>query len=144
MTNRPAHVYDLAISFAGPQRELAERLATIVDDARFRVFYDDFYPEQLWGEDLAELFDRIYRTEARYCVIFKSQEYLDRMWTVHERRSAVARMVEERGRAYILPISVESVDLPGVSPTIGYLSLERYNIDDIAAILIEKLRKETT
>lgn len=51
----------------------------------------------------------MYRQEARYCVISELQEYLDWMWTVHEAfRSAVARMLQEKGRAYVLPIGGEA------------------------------------
>lgn len=132
--------FDVALSFAGPQRELASQLAYLVRAGGFEVFYDDYYQAQLWGEDLAILFDEIYRKRARYCVILKSQEYLDRIWTVHERRSAVTRSLQEKGRAYLLPLEVEDVELPGVPSTVGHISLERYSIDQIAAMLIAKLQ----
>jgi hypothetical protein len=53
-------VYDIAFSFAGTERALAEQIATIVRNAGFNVFFDSFYPEQLWGKDLVAMFDRIY------------------------------------------------------------------------------------
>ncbi|MGH2486733.1 MAG: hypothetical protein ACRDHE_12030, partial [Ktedonobacterales bacterium] len=40
--------YEVAISFAGPQRPLAEQLANRLREAGYSVFYDSFYPEQLW------------------------------------------------------------------------------------------------
>ena len=43
--------FDVAISFAGTEREHAQRLAETVRDAGYAVFYDDFYPEQLWGKN---------------------------------------------------------------------------------------------
>lgn len=52
--------FDVAISFAGSERAYAEELSTKVRDAGFRVFYDGFYPEQLWGKDLVSFFDRVY------------------------------------------------------------------------------------
>ena len=45
-------VFDVAISFAGTERNYAEQLATIVKNAGFSVFYDEFYPEYLWGKNL--------------------------------------------------------------------------------------------
>ncbi len=131
--------YDVSISFASPERPLAERLAQMLRDAGFEVFYDDFYPEQLWGQDLVELFDRVFRTGSRYCVIFISKEYLERLWTNHERRSAQARALAEVGKEYILPIQVDASELPGLSPTIGYLSLKKYSIQQIGTILLRKL-----
>jgi TIR domain len=134
-----SYQYDVAISFAGSERSLAEELAKRLKDAGRSVFYDRFYPEQLWGKDLPAIFDRIYRKDSRFCVIFASKEYAEREWTYFERRSAVARAVAERGREYILPIEVEPVDLDGIPPTIGYLSLKTYSIEKIADLLLKKL-----
>jgi hypothetical protein len=148
-SNRPAIItstsivissYDLAISFAGTQRDMAELVANRVRDAGFDVFYDRFYPEQLWGKDLSVFFDEVFREKARYCLIFVSKEYIERDWTNHERRSAVARMIESKGHEYILPIKVHDVELPGVQPTIGYLSLKDYSIEQIADMVLAKIR----
>lgn len=109
-------------------------------DAGFAVFYDAFYPEDLWGKDLPVFFGEIYRKAARYCVIFVSNEYIERQWTNHERQHAQARAIEERGREYILPIKVDDVELPGMPPTIGYLSLAETGIERIAELLLRKLR----
>jgi hypothetical protein len=140
-TKSPAKEYqfDIAISFAGPERQIAESIATHVKDAGFAVFYDSFYPEMLWGKNLVEFFDDIYRKRARYCLMLISPEYRDRMWTQHERRSAQARALEERGREYILPIVVEPAELPGMLPTTGFLSLTEYPVERIAEVLLKKL-----
>ena len=112
-------------------------------DAGFEVFYDGFYPEQLWGKDLASFFDRIYRKDSRFCVMFVSHEYAERMWTTHERRSAQARAVQEKGQEYILPVRVDDTDLDGLPPTVGYISLNEYTVAQIAELLVKKLRDVT-
>ena len=131
--------FDVAISFAGTERKLAEELATKIRDLGFSVFYDDFFPEQLWGKNLVEFFHSIYSSRARYCVIFVSGEYLNRAWTVHERQSAQERMLKEKGQEYILPIKVEEVDLPGIPSTIGYLPIG-LGIEKISELLANKLK----
>jgi hypothetical protein len=138
-TARP-YTYDVAISFAGTERPLAERLAQKVRTAGFEVFYDDFYPEQLWGKDLVTHFDNIYRKESRYCVMLISREYAERMWPDHERRSAQARAVEEKGREYILPVNIDDTELDGMAPTLGYLDIKRHTVEQIAELLIKKLQ----
>lgn len=135
--------FDVAITFAGTEREFAKQLAQRVRDAGFRVFYDDFYPEQLWGKDLIAFFDRVYRKASRYCVMFVSAEYASRIWTTHERRSAQARALQEKGGDYILPIRVDDTDLAGLQPTIGYLNIHQYNIDQIAELLLAKLKQQS-
>ena len=137
--NKP-YKYDVAISFAGPERPLAEEVAKNLRSATLEVFYDNFYPEQLWGKDLAAEFDRIYRKESRFCLMFVSAEYARRIWTTHERRSALSRMVQENGKEYILPVRVDDTDLDGLPPTIGYISIANYSTEAIGKLLIAKLK----
>jgi len=133
--------FDVAISFAGPERPYAKELAKHLLSAGFSVFYDGFYPEDLWGKDLVQTFHEIYSKRSRYCVIFVSDEYNNRVWTLHERRSAQERMLKEKGQEYILPIKANAVDLPGLPSTIGYVSLKELGIENIAELLIRKLKK---
>jgi hypothetical protein len=130
--------FDVAISFAGSERPLALALAKAVRAAGFSVFYDDFFPEQLWGKNLVIFFDEIFRKKARYCVIFVSQEYLKGKWTVHEARSAQARALEEKGNEYILPVQVDGTELEGLLPTIGYVPIKT-GIERIGEMLVGKL-----
>jgi hypothetical protein len=130
--------FDVAISFAGTERMYAEQLAGLLNQAGFSVFYDDFYPEYLWGKNLVDIFDEIYRKRSRYCVIFISKEYNNREWTNHERQSAQARMLREKGKEYILPIKVDNTELTGMPPTVGYVPISK-GIDKIAEMLIRKL-----
>lgn len=131
--------FDVAISFAGPERKQAEQLATALKEAGFSVFYDEFFPEYLWGKNLVDTFDEIYRKLARFCVIFVSKDYNERVWTNHERQSAQARALTEKGKEYILPIKVDETELKGMPPTLGYMPLSR-GIDKIGELLIKKLR----
>jgi hypothetical protein len=49
-------------------------------------------------------------------------------------------MVSERGSEYLLPVQIDPVELPGLAPTIGYLSADHYSAEEIADLLINKLR----
>ena len=135
--------FEVALSFAGPQRPLAQELAERLSAAGVHVFYDNFYPEHLWGKNLVDLFDEIYRKKSRYCVMFISKEYVERIWTNHERQSAQARALKEKGQEYILPIKVEEVEVPGLPPTIAFLPTSQFSIEQISELLIKKLRSKT-
>jgi hypothetical protein len=71
--------------------------------------------------------------------MFISKEYRERMWTNHERQSAQARALKEKGKEYILPIKVDDTELLGMSPTIGHVALTK-GIPEIADLLIKKLK----
>ena len=46
--------FDVAISVAKENRQYARELAKLVREAGFAVFYDEFYPEYLWGKGLGD------------------------------------------------------------------------------------------
>ena len=131
--------YDVAISVAGPDKQYARELAELVQAAGYPVFYYEFSPEYLWGKDLAITFNEIFRKRSRFCVIFVSKDYCDRVWTIHELKSALARAVEEKGNEYILPVRIDDVELDGLLPTIAYLNIDM-GIPKIGELLIKKLQ----
>jgi len=138
-TDIPAN-FQVAITYAGSDRVVAQQLAETLRDRGLTIFYDRFYPEYLLGGDLAEIFDDIFRHRSLFCVMIVSEAYRDREWTRHERRSALARAVKENGNAYILPLRLDDTDLPGLPSTIGYLSFRDYHVDEIADIIYRKVR----
>jgi hypothetical protein len=138
LTNATAYEYDVALSFAGENRDYVEAVAKRLDGAGLTVFYDDFEQVNLWGQDLVVHLDEVYRTKARYCVIFISRFYRDKAWTTHELRSALARAVEER-RAYLLPARFDDTEIPGVRPTIHYIDLRQLTPDQFAERVLQKL-----
>ena len=131
--------YDVALSFAGSDRKSAQDLNDALSGRGVAVFYDKAHEASLWGKDLAQTLSDVFNKRARYCVVFVSREYRDRVWTMHEFRSALARAVDEKGSEYILPIRIDDTELDGLSSSISYLSI-REGIDRIAEILIQKIR----
>lgn len=86
MTSEPR--YDVALSFAGEERQYVDAVAAHLKNASVKVFYDDYEKVQLWGKDLYLHLDWVYRKASRYCVVFVSEDYARKVWTNHERRSA--------------------------------------------------------
>lgn len=137
-----SYTYDIAVSFAGEDRALAEALATAISSKDAKVFYDRFEAHKLWGKDLIEYLYNVYAKQAKYCVIFVSKNYVEKVWPKHERRSAQERALTEEYE-YILPIRVDDSSLPGLPDTIGYIRLNDYTIDQITGLLLAKLGIET-
>lgn len=67
-----------------------------------RVFYDRYEKSALWGKDLYQHLQTVYRDRARFCVVFISQAYAQRIWTRHELRQAQARAFEETTNIFFL------------------------------------------
>jgi hypothetical protein len=113
--------YDIAISFAGEDRWQAENIAAELKKADVRVFYDQYEQSNLLGKDLYVHLYEIYAKRSRYCVLLSSEYYLNKMWTIHERRAAQERTLQERGGEYILPVRLDDSEIPGIPSTIGYI-----------------------
>jgi len=130
--------YDIALSFAGEDRVHAERLANELKERGIKVFYDAFEKAMLWGEDLFSYLDELYRFRATFCVVFISKQYAKKLWTNHERKAAQAKAFSDN-RTYILPIRIDDTEVPGIPPTIGYLSWGDESIENIANMIQRKL-----
>jgi hypothetical protein len=117
--------YDIALSFAGEQRDYVEEVASGLLHRGIRVFYDRYEEADLWGKDLYEHLHTVYSEKADYCVIFASEDYALKLWATHERRSAQERAFEEN-REYILPARFDDTKIPGIRETVGYIDLRTH------------------
>lgn len=73
--------YDVCLSFAGENHDYVQKVAAHLISKNVRVFYDEYEIVKFWGKDLYVHFDYIYREAARYCVLFISRAYADKLWT---------------------------------------------------------------
>jgi len=130
--------YDLAISFAGEQRNLARPIAERLDASGYSIFYDEFHQAELWGRDLTISLGDIYAREARWCLVLVSEEYIRKAWTNLERQHALSRFMEERS-GYLLCLRVDGTVLPGMPSVIGYIDFVRSGLDMVHELLLQKL-----
>lgn len=142
-TERPTRfAYDVALSFAGEDRAHAESLAGLLVSKGVRVFYDRYEQANLWGKDLYQHLQTVYRDRARYCVIFVSAAYSKKLWARHELQQAQARAFTENAE-YILPIRVDDTTIPGLNSTVGYLDGRTTDTPTIVDMLLNKLAGST-
>jgi hypothetical protein len=136
--SEPTVRYDVALSFAGEDRGYVDEVAKSLAAKGIRVFYDQFEQVELWGKDLvAHLLD-IYQNRARFCVIFVSQQYVEKPWPNHERRGAQARALYSQGE-YLLPARFDDSVLPGLPSTTGYVDLRKLSPQEFAEIISKKI-----
>lgn len=131
--------YQIALSFAGEDRIHADQLARLLNKQGIRVFYDDFERATLWGQDLYRYLTEIYQKKAKYCVMFISNHYAKKRWTNLECRAAQARAFQEN-YPFIIPIKIDNTEIPGILPTVAYMSLKEDGINLIFQTLLNKLK----
>ena len=94
--------FDVALSFAGEDRVYVDAVAMHLHSLDINVFYDKLEEVSLWGKNLYLYLDEIYQRRAEFCVVFASQNYVQKAWTNHELQSSYARALNSKTE-YILP-----------------------------------------
>lgn len=134
--------YDVAISFAGPQRSLARRICELLVARHVKVFYDEFEQARLWGKELAVYLDDVFQHKPRFCIVITSKAYLERDWTRHELSAALSRAISQR-TDYILPLRTDDTDIPGIPRTRAYIDARILSVEEIANLVVRKLLEDT-
>jgi len=137
-SNRPPRRFQVALSFAGEQRDYVREVANALDARRITVFYDEFESNTLWGKDGAEHFHRIFEQDTQYVVMFISTEYVTKSWTRLERRSAISQQMKHDAE-YILPVRFDDTAVPGLPATLQYLVADDYSPLELAAEIAKKI-----
>lgn len=130
--------FDIALSFAGEDREYVKRVAELLTQSGVKVFYDSFEEANLWGKDLYSYLIDIYKNKALYTIMFISESYSKKLWTNHERKAMQARAFQESAE-YILPARFDDTEIPEVLPTTGFISLVDRTPENFVEIIHKKL-----
>ena len=135
--------YDVAISFAGEDRQIAEDLRTGLDQRGITVFYDRDFQDRLWGSDLASLFHQVYSSGSRFAVLLISRHYARKAWPSHERAAAFERTLNDETRGTVLPIRIDGTEVLGIPSNIGYVNIGE-GIEKICELIAKKIEQSRT
>jgi hypothetical protein len=130
--------YDVCLSFAGEDRDYVDEVARHLTDLGVSRFYDTDEQADLWGKNLVEHLDQIYRHDSRFCVMFISEAYARKMWTKHERQSAFDRALISDSE-YVLPARFDDTVIPALRVGTGYLDLRNRTPRELAKMIAEKV-----
>lgn len=130
--------FDVALSFAGEDRDLVTAVADELRSRQLRPFFDEDQTVELWGQDLAIHLDDVYRKRSKYAVLFLSAAYARKLWTRHELRSVLARAFEQ-AEPYLLPVRLDDAEIEGIRPTVGYLDARRLSPQQLADAIESKV-----
>ena len=132
-----AFKYDVAISFASEDRDVAEAIVTALKASAIRVFYDADETAALWGTNLVDGLTRLYHKEARFALMLVSRHYAQKRWTTLERKAIQARAFMQDD-PYLLLLKIDYTELEGILPTDGYVVWQN-NPEFIADLIRQKL-----
>lgn len=92
--------YDYALSFAGADRDIAEKLFSNLQERELSVFYDVNEQHRILANNVEDYLAPIYRSEASFVVVLLGPDYPKRIWTKFESEQFKQRF----GENAIIPI----------------------------------------
>lgn len=136
--NPALKTYDIAISFAGEDRKIAETIATQCRKNGLSVFFTNPIEPDLIGKDMYQYFFDIYSRKATFAIILISKHYVSKPWTKHELKAAQSRQFESE-REYILPVMLDDTDAAAIPKTMGYLDGKKVGSKTLADAICKKV-----
>ncbi len=134
--------YDVAISYAGEDRNIAKKLSDMLIDRGLNVFYDRLNEDEILGKNLYHYLQTIYKDSAQTCAILISKHYIKKPWTLHELEQIQTRVFESRAagnKEYLLPLRIDDTEIPGINSITGYIDIREKSLEDVADIIYKKL-----
>jgi hypothetical protein len=102
--------FDIAISFAGENRDLARLVAEQLRVMDCSVFFDEYYEANYLGGTWRKYFDEIFRSKSRYVVCLLDRHHAEKIWPTFERECFVTRVTE----GAVIPIYLDETAFPGI------------------------------
>ena len=133
-----SYAYEVALSFAGEQRDYVHAVNEALKELDVGTFYDDDHAVDLWGKNHTEELPRIYAEDSHLVVMFISEHYVDKRWPRHERRAILTEMTQ-RGSPYLLPVRFDDSPVPGLDEGWHYLRAEEFTPDRLADAVYAQL-----
>ena len=139
-----AYTYDIALSFAGENRELAKFLAEQFETLDVPVFYDELYEANFLGKALTKQFVKIFKEESRFILCLLDKNHADRVWPTFERECFLPRVED----GSVIPVFIDDTifvgipqDIYGISFKVGRTgdAWKEIAVDEIIFKLIDKL-----
>jgi hypothetical protein len=131
--------YNVAVSCAGADREIARVVVSIAKANGLRVFLDEEHLWESWGKNLNEYLGEIYDCQSQFCLILISKAYCERAYTNLERRRALDRALENKAE-YILPVRLDNSWLEGLPRATAYLDLRTMSSIEVGEVLVRKIK----
>lgn len=132
--------YEVALSFAGEQREYVSAVNDHLKARGVKTFYDFDHGVVLWGKNHTEELPRIFTEESRLVVMFVSEHYVDKQWPRHERRAILTEQTRRDG-GYLLPVRFDATDVPGLDSAWHYLEASEFDPKRLADAICQQLVK---
>lgn len=134
--------YDIALSFAEENRTFVDVVAQLLKEKGIKIYYDDDERIESWGKDLKKYMDKVYRVQAKFCIVFVSRDYERKRWTNFEIGRARARLFFTKNNGYVLPYLLDESEYAEQFMDIGCLTRRTHDEHRLAKAIEQKLDQQ--
>ena len=131
--------FDVAISFAGENRELARNFAEKLEIFDVSVFFDELYEANLLGKALTKQFTMIFNEKSRIVLCLLDVYHKNKIWPTFERETFRIRVTEES----IIPVYLDDTVFLGIPEDIYGFDMKKSkseeDIDNAVVKLVERI-----
>ena len=133
--------YDIAVSYASEQRSYVERFVKKLRNLKLSVYYDRDAQAAMVGKILDQELHKIYISESNHCVLFLSNDYINKPVTKYESQIILSETLYQNGFMYIFKF--HDVTLPGLNRNFIYSSVRDFpEPEQYADFMYEVVRKK--
>lgn len=140
MTNE-AYEYEVALSFAGKQRDYVRNVAEVLKTNGVNFYFDEYDEIEMWGKFMPDHFQKVMGDKSKYAVVFISKEYKENFYTNLERMTMLTSDLFKEER--LLPARFDDTKLPGLPEGIKYISLSKLTPNQFAEKILQKIGRAT-
>ena len=131
--------HEVAISYAGEDRKIAEQIAHSLRKNGVSVFYDKFYKVDIWGKRLSTWFNKKYGKSTRFVLVLVSRYYPVKDWANFE--FSIARAEEKKRKdEFILPVRLDNTKIHGLPSDKAYLDFKKEGLSGVVNCLVQKVK----
>jgi hypothetical protein len=134
--------FDIAISFAGENREIARILTDQLQTLDCSVFYDRLFEANFLGSAWRKQFEDIFRNRSRLVVCILDKNHSEKIWPTFERECFSPRVIDRA----VIPVFLDETLFPGIPQDIIGIKFDaacdnlENSITDLLAIpIVERL-----
>ncbi len=102
--------WEVAISFAGEHRALAEHIANQLDSLDVPVFFDRMHEANLLGQAWSTVFKGIFAEKSRYVLCLLDKHHLQKIWPTFEREHFAPRVAAGE----VIPVYLDDTKFVGI------------------------------
>lgn len=131
-------MYTLGVSYASEDFEYVNKFVKAIKNNGISVFFDRDEYIRLISTYLHEELYSIFSSECEHCIVFVSNDYINKGHTMWEARTILSTSMEKK--CYFSVANFDHSTLPGLHKDFLQIELNQYSPEELAEIMIQKLK----